>query len=230
MIMDSSLIKKIILRYLEEYEEVEIDELIDYIWRDQDLDIQEFPEQIVNGILKKLEKEEIVSVNHEIKKIVKLNKNHFFNIYQEFSENQWSNWGFTVKGTIILPCTTEIKLELLKDGFEQLNQSKDLDIFTSNKEISDSKFYIGWEREGIKASVIIDTLGFFYIDSLFKGEIFPELLKPSNLSEADVDSLNMAILGTGFFNIYSILKKIIQKIYEHGQLKILNIEFKRTRC
>jgi len=224
-------LKKEIIRTLKDHGEIPLKLLIDNIWRDDRLDIEfeESPEKIVEEAVIILEKEGLVTRIGDFDNTIQLNYEMLCENYQMGEESIISPWRLKVFGQIYIPNLDLLEREILLEEFNELREKKLIDKNFYEVETVDNNFEISWKFQGFYSKLMVFPSGDFVIIVNFNGEFHPELIKPPELSSEESKKLIQSVLGTGFFELYVVLKKIVTKLFEYASIRITDYRFTRTK-
>ncbi|MHA1414893.1 MAG: hypothetical protein ACTSRR_01390 [Candidatus Heimdallarchaeaceae archaeon] len=224
-------IRREIIRILKDHGEIPLKILIDNIWRDDRLDIEfeESPEKIVEEAVIMLEKEGLVIRIGDLDNTIQLNPEMLYEDYKIEEESITSPWRLKVFGQIYIPNLNLLEREILLEKFNELKEKKLIDKNFYDVETVENNFEINWKFQGFYSKLVVFPSGDFVIIVNFNGEFHPELIKNPELSSEESKRLIQSVLGTGFFELYVVLKKIVTKLFEYASIRITDYRFIRTK-
>ena len=206
-----------IIRSLKDHGEKPLQSLIDNIWRDDNLiiDFEESPEKIITEAVTILEAEGFVTRIGDIDDTVQLN---YDMLIEDESEDVYvtSPWKLRVSGQILIANLKNLEKNQISKIFNDLREKGIISKKFHERENHENHYEIIWNDHGFQSNAIIFPSSDFIIEVYFKGNEHPELIRPPELEDDDSKKLIHSVLGTGFFELFVILKKIVTTLFEYS--------------
>ncbi len=217
----TSFIQEQILKLVRAFGEIQVSEIIEYVWREDG--VSDFPENEVLAILEKLSTERAIEWDKQ-EEVIRIRSLAIVDDFEELSRPRTiGRWQYLINGRYYLPDYSSIDIELLLEEFQKKENKINIGKMDITSSEDQDRIDLDWEMGGLVCTCFLSADS-FYINSLMFSEPNREILNfMHGRARPNPGFVKKAIPFAGAYLVYEHMKSILVKVYSSTIFELTRI-------